>query len=125
MIESAARPHPAGTPMRHRTRLQDLACAQLAASAVAYSFGIAPQDVVAPTRRSREAAFARQIAMYLMHVSFGLPLARVASAFDRDRSTAAHACHRIEDERDNRDFDTCLEQLEACLRTAPRPAIVN
>ena len=125
MIDVTGRPDHAGVPRKNRTRLQDLACAQLAGSAVAYTFGIAPQDVVAPTRRSREAAFARQIAMYLMHVSFGLPLARVASAFDRDRSTAAHACHRIEDERDDQDFDDCLEQLEACLRTAPRPVIVN
>lgn len=111
---------------RHdEARRQDRACAQLAASAVAYSFGVAPHDVVAPTRRSREAAFARQIAMYLMHISFGLPLARVAEAFNRDRSTAVHACHRVEDRRDNQDFDACLDQLEACLRSAPRPERVQ
>lgn len=101
---------------------RDRACAQLAASAVAFSFGVTPQEVVAPTRASREAAFARQVAMYLAHIAFGLPLTRVALAFGRDRSTAAHACHRIEDERDDRAFDTCLDQLEACLRAAPWPA---
>ncbi|WP_300529615.1 helix-turn-helix domain-containing protein [Maricaulis sp.] len=100
---------------------RDAACAQLAASAVAFSFGVTPQEVVAPTRASREAAFARQVAMYLAHIAFGLPLTRVAHAFGRDRSTAAYACHRVEDERDDRAFDTCLDQLEACLRAAPWP----
>ena len=104
---------------------EDRACAQLTASAVAFTFGLSTDDVVAPTRKSREAAFARQVAMYLMHVSFGLPLGRVALAFNRDRSTAAHACHRIEDERDDLAFDACLDQLEACLRTAPRRQAQN
>ena len=54
------------------------------------------------------------------HVAFELPLSRVALAFGRDRSTAAHACHRIEDRRDDRAFDDYMDALEAALRTAPR-----
>jgi chromosomal replication initiation ATPase DnaA len=98
----------------------DVARARLAQSAAAYAFGVTQQDVEAPTRRSREAALARQVAMYLSHVAFELPISRVAQAFGRDRSTAAHACHRIEDRRDDRDFDACLDALEESLRGTPR-----
>ncbi len=100
---------------------RDRARAQLAQSAVAFAFGVSARELEAPTRRSRQAAFARQVAMYLAHITFELPLARVALAFGRDRSTAAHACHRIEDERDDRAFDARLDALEACLRQAPEP----
>ncbi|SDM06074.1 helix-turn-helix domain-containing protein [Maricaulis salignorans] len=99
----------------------DAARARLAQSAVAYAFGVTQDDLEAPTRRSREAAFARQAAMYLAHVAFELSLTRVAQAFGRDRSTAAHACHRIEDQRDDRGFDQYMDALEACLRAAPCP----
>lgn len=99
---------------------EDVARARLAQSAVAYAFGISQRELEAPTRRSREAALARQAAMYLAHVAFELPLTRVALAFGRDRTTAAHACHRIEDRRDDRAFDDYMDALEAALRTAPR-----
>lgn len=98
----------------------DVARARLAQSAAAYAFGVTQQDVEAPTRRSREAALARQAAMYLAHVAFELPLSRVAQAFGRDRSTAAHACHRIEDRRDDREFDAWMDALEESLRATPR-----
>lgn len=98
----------------------DRARARLAQSTVAYAFGVEPGELEAPTRRSRRAAFARQAAMYLAHIAFELSLSRVGSAFGRDRSTAAHACHRIEDLRDDQEFDAQMDALETCLRTAPR-----
>lgn len=97
----------------------DVARARLAQSAVAYAFGVSQDELEAPTRRSRQAAFARQAAMYLAHVAFELSLSRVGQAFGRDRSTAAHACHRIEDQRDDHGFDRSMDELEACLRAAP------
>lgn len=106
------------------TRLQqDLARARLAQSAVAYAFDVPQQELEQPTRRSRKAAFARQAAMYLAHVAFELSLSRVALAFGRDRTTAAHACHRIEDQRDDADFDQHMDALETCLRLAPCPGV--
>lgn len=100
-------------------RLEDQARARLAQSAVAFAFGVEPEELQAPTRRSRKTAFARQAAMYLAHIAFELSLSRVASAFGRDRSTAAHACHRIEDHRDDLEFDAHMDALETCLRSAP------
>lgn len=100
-------------------RQQDTARARLAQSAVAYAFNVSLDELEAPTRRSPRAAFARQAAMYLAHVAFELSLSRVGLAFGRDRSTAAHACHRIEDQRDDLAFDQNMDALEACLRAAP------
>jgi chromosomal replication initiation ATPase DnaA len=57
--------------------------------------------------------------MYLTHVSFHWPLARVAFAFGRDRTTCGYACHKVEDLRENIAFDAQMAVLEGCLRQAP------
>jgi hypothetical protein len=72
-------------------------------------FGTCPQTAPVP---ARAAAFARQIAMYLAHVGFGLSMAEVGRAFERDRTTVLHACHLIEDRRDDVRFDQLLDHLE-------------
>jgi hypothetical protein len=53
------------------------------------------------------------------YTAFEISLARVAMAFERDRSTVSHACHRIEDRRDEPQFDQWIESLEAMARRAP------
>lgn len=89
--------------------------AYLAAALTAYALGL-KSDVLLSSERGRPIeARARHIAIYLTHVALGMSLARVARAFDRDRSTAAYACHLIEDMRDDPDFDDWLEQLSVGL----------
>jgi chromosomal replication initiation ATPase DnaA len=85
---------------------------------VAYFYNVSIDDMRAGTRRGARAAFARQIAMYLMHVIYGLSMSEVAGNFGRDRSTACHACHRIEDLRDDPGFDRQLLHFENLLRAA-------
>lgn len=97
----------------------DQARASFARSLVAYALKVDPAEIDAPTRRSKRAAFARHAAMYLVHVGFELSLTRVGAAFGRDRTTAAHACRRIEDKRDEPEFDALMDELEACVRAAP------
>lgn len=87
--------------------------------AVALATGIAPADIASTRRTSKAAARARQIAIYLAHVNFNWPLIRVAFAFNRDRTTCGYACHRIEDMRENADFDARMSVLEACIKQAP------
>jgi chromosomal replication initiation ATPase DnaA len=99
--------------------IQDRMKAAFVTSLVAMTTGIPARDIVAASRNHASAARARQMAMYLAHVGFAWPLARVGQAFGRDRTTASHACHRIEDMRDDARFDACLNGLEACLRAAP------
>ncbi|GBF57544.1 chromosomal replication initiator protein DnaA [Candidatus Phycosocius bacilliformis] len=98
----------------------DCARARFACEAAAFALGI-KGDLLVPDRGTAQHAFARQTAMYLTHVAFGLSLHRVAIAFGRDRSTVAYACHLIEDRRDDPHLDDMLDQLEAALRAAPAP----
>lgn len=65
------------------------------------------------TRRDRRAAcHARQISMYVCHVALGVPQADVGFAFGRDRSTVGHACHMVEDRRDDPAFDDLVAAVE-------------
>ena len=102
-----------------KKRANDAALAELAASIAGYAVGVPQHNIVDDARGSSEIAFARQIAMYLCHVGFELSLARVAAAFGRDRSTVAHACHAIEDRRDEGQFDLWIGALEAMMRSTP------
>jgi chromosomal replication initiation ATPase DnaA len=65
-----------------------------------------------PSRGRANAALARQLAMYLVHVTLGETLSRVGEAFGRDRTTVSHACGLIEDMRDDPAFDAELTELE-------------
>jgi chromosomal replication initiation ATPase DnaA len=80
------------------------------------SFAIRSRDLWSETRGRPAVAFARQVAMYLAHVAFGLTLTEVGQVFARDRTTVAHACGLIEDRRDDPVFDRSLDLLEGVLR---------
>ena len=93
----------------------DLNNAYLAVSLVGYVLEIKPERILQPARGPRDLVRAWQVAMYLTHVGLSMSLSRVAAAFERDRSTVAHACHRIEEMRDDADFDLWLETIEQGL----------
>lgn len=98
---------------------RDRVVAAFVTHAVALATGVSPAEIASNSRRSKAAARARQIAIYLAHVNFNWPLMRVAFAFDRDRTTCGHACHRIEDLREDAAFDARMLALEACVKQAP------
>lgn len=100
-------------------RAADEAAAQLAASIASYGLGVPEDEIIGLKRGSAQVAFARHVAMYLCHTGFELSLGRVAVAFARDRSTVAHACHAIEDRREEEQFDNWIGALEGMLRRAP------
>jgi chromosomal replication initiation ATPase DnaA len=95
--------------------------AQFVTSLVALATGVSSTEIIAASRARAPAARARQMAMYLAHVGYAWPLARVGLAFGRDRTTASYACHLIEDLRDDERFDAALSDMEACMRAAPEP----
>ena len=87
----------------------------VAALATAAAFAVPVDELISTSRRTAYVAFARQSAMYLAHVTFGLNYSEVARAFGRDRTTAAHARQLIEDRRDDPAVDAVLGSLEdAC-----------
>jgi chromosomal replication initiation ATPase DnaA len=103
---------------RRRARRTDTVrwAGQIAAAAVAAAFIVPIGELRATTRRPKDVAFARQSAMYLAHVAFGLSYTDVGRAFDRDRTTAAHACRLVEDRRVDPGLDARLASLEHLLR---------
>lgn len=71
--------------------------------------------------RRRLAAHIRQISMYICHVALRIPHADVAAAFGRDRSTVGHACHFVEDRRDDEAFDAFVSAIERVVTAVFRP----
>ena len=92
----------------------------VAALATAAAFAVPVGELNASSRRSAYVAFARQSAMYLAHVAFGLSYSEVARAFGRDRTTAAYACQLIEHRRDDPAIDALLGSLEDACCTLRR-----
>ncbi|MBR2121105.1 MAG: helix-turn-helix domain-containing protein [Pseudomonadota bacterium] len=91
---------------------------RLVAGCVAFDFGLDAAALETGLRGSQRMAFARQIAMYLAHVGFGLSFEIIGHAFGRDRTTVAHACRVVEDGRDDIWFDCRVATLELICRAA-------
>ncbi len=83
-------------------------------------FSVSGRDMRMPGRGSTEVARARQIAMYVCHVALGLKMRDVGYGFGRDRTTVMHACHLIEDLRDDAEFDRVLAVTERIAAVALR-----
>src|SRR6266436_4328035 len=91
---------------------QDAACIAHAApvraiveSVITAAFAVPTYQLRATTRGTAPIAFARQSAMYLAHVALGLSYTDVGRTFGRNRTTAAHACRRVEDRREDPRID--------------------
>lgn len=86
--------------------------------AVSTTFAVPREALRAARRCGARVAFARQVAMYLTHVVWSMPLTRVGALFGRDRTTVAHGCAVVEDRREEPAFDRALHVLESALRGA-------
>ncbi|WP_028738375.1 helix-turn-helix domain-containing protein [Ciceribacter selenitireducens] len=62
--------------------------------------------------RRRASCHVRQISMYVCHVALSMPYGEIAEAFGVDRTTVSHACHVVEDRRDDAGFDTFVSTVE-------------
>ncbi|WP_439529602.1 helix-turn-helix domain-containing protein [Pannonibacter sp.] len=78
-------------------------------------FDIRVEDLMRESRGRKNVACARQVMMYLAHVTFGLTLGEVGRLYNRDRSTVGYACRKMEDLRDNPCHDRMLEQFERAI----------
>lgn len=94
----------------------------VAVGLAALATGVESGAVLATSRGEAPIAYARQLAVYLAHVTLGYDLTRLSHVFGRDRATLRHALRRVEDDRDDPDFDqrvACLEGILAPLRRLP------
>lgn len=101
---------------------------RVAVDIVAFDHGVSAEAILSPRRAEAHVAFARHVAMYLANVIFQLPLAVVADGFGRDRSSVAYALARVEDARDDRDFDrrlAMMEELAASCRRLAQPGALH
>ncbi len=107
----------AAAPMTAERRMELCECMIDIASAM---FNISGRDLRKPGRSSLAVSRVRQIAMYATHVSLGLNMTDVGTGFGRDRTTVMHACHVIEDMRDDAEFDAIVSSFERVAVAALR-----
>lgn len=99
-------------------RKQDRINMEIAVAMTAGALDTTPEDVIGDGR-SAKAVLARQAAMYIAAVGFGMSYSRVGAALGRDRSTVAHAIRIVEQRREDPDFDRWLDALEMTAAAAP------
>jgi chromosomal replication initiation ATPase DnaA len=97
---------------------QNMALCDVLIDLLAAMFGVSGMELRSPLRCRREVARVRQIGMYVAHTAFGLAVREVASGFARDRTTVMHACHLVEDMRDDTEFDAIVSTFERIAQSA-------
>lgn len=85
-------------------------CEAMIDLAAAY-FNICSKQLRQAGRCVRSVSRIRQVAMYVSHTGLGLTMTDVGKGFCRDRTTVMHACHQIEDMRDDEEFDAIVERF--------------
>lgn len=107
--------NPLGTEKRdHSGNYRDAICS-LCCRTVAVALQVSLDALNSPARENSEIANARQIAMYLSATMFNLCASEVGRAFKRDRTTVSYALEKIEERREDAEFDFILVQLEDLL----------
>jgi hypothetical protein len=100
---------PEPTGRRRRRRHLSAQRVQLILAIVVRNFGIDKDAFYGPSRGHAKVSLARQVAMYLAHVICSVDHTEIGRVFGRDRTTVRHACHSIEDRRDDPRFDHMIE----------------
>jgi hypothetical protein len=81
-------------------------------------FGVSGKELRSPSRSTLAVSRVRQIAMYAAHVTLGFTMGHVGQGFGRDRTTVLHACHQIEDMREDAEFDRIVARVEQVVAAA-------
>lgn len=89
---------------------------------VADVFDIEPRHLRMPTRGQYRISLARQVCMYVAHVACGMSLTEVGRMFERDRTTAAHACSVVEGRRDDDGFNHAIDLIELVVKVLSGPS---
>ena len=87
-------------------------------------FSVSSKELRRSGRTNLGVARVRQIAMYIAHVILQMSMTDIGRGFGRDRTTVIHACHLIEDLRDDEDFDRVVAVAEQVALAAFRNRMV-
>ena len=104
-------PEPVWQPLLAR-RFSDRTVCRVVRQMVAELIMLSGDRVLARRDRRRMACHVRQISMYVCHVALSMPQHDIGIAFGRDRTTVSHACHVVEDRRDDPFFDDFVSAVE-------------
>lgn len=85
---------------------------------LAIFFNVSGRQLRSAGRTALPIARVRQIGMYIAHVTLGMKMTAVGAGFGRDKSTVVHACHTIEDMRDDEEFDAIVARVEWLIAVA-------
>jgi len=111
---------PCRADMRRITGEQVMASCECVIDLASAFFNVSGKELRRPGRCADDISRVRQIAMYVAHVVLGLSMADVGKGFGRDRTTVMHACHTIEDMRDDEDTDAIVLRMERVVGAAFR-----
>ncbi|MAZ18363.1 MAG: hypothetical protein CL535_18815 [Ahrensia sp.] len=100
------------------TEARSIALCDAIIDLTAIFFNVSSRDLRSSGRTPNPVSRVRQIGMYVGHVTLGLKMAEVGAGFGRDKSTVVHACHTIEDMRDDEDFDLIVARVERLVGVA-------
>ncbi len=106
-------PGPATSPESRLRQDRAVELCDCVVDIVSALFGTCGREMRQPGRGANDVARARQVAMYVCHVALGLRMIDIGRGFGRDRTTVMHACHLIEDLRDDEEFDRLIADHRA------------
>ena len=76
-----------------------------------------PGRAVISQNRSKDVAYPRQMAMYMIRQELEYSFPDIAKIFKRDHTTVMHACNKIEEERKNsRETEDVIKKLHNNIR---------
>jgi hypothetical protein len=104
LVQTTRPLYPASLPVRTVCRIVCQITAEL--------LSLLGDRVIVRRERRRPSCHVRQIAMYVCHVALRMSFRDIGKAFGRDRTTVGHACHVVEDRRDDAAFDEFVSAIE-------------
>jgi len=102
----------ASSQERRRRHAREDATKRMLVSLVGSALAIDGERLCASGRGTAEEAYARQVALYIAHTTLGFSYTEAGRLFGRDRTTAAHACRRVEEQREIERVDQFVDRLE-------------
>lgn len=118
LVADARPSYPASLPAR-------IVC-RIVSQITAETISLLSDRVIVRHERRRPSCHVRQISMYVCHVALQMSFSDIGAAFGRDRTTVGHACHVVEDRRDDAAFDEFVSAIErmatAVFQSADLPA---
>ncbi|MEM1140396.1 MAG: helix-turn-helix domain-containing protein [Pseudomonadota bacterium] len=88
-------------------------------------FHVETKQIFGKTRSLRRVSSARQVGMYLSHTLFGVTFGEIADLLRRDRTTVRHGVRRVEDLREDPEFDELITSVEVLLDTVSKPRVAR